>query len=526
MFRILVVLGAMLGLAPAVAGAQTFSVRPDSVSIVVYPERFNEVPPPDGATLPIAPRDTRGGLALVTETRLLDLPAGVSTIRFAGVADGLIPETVVFSGLPGRAREQTQDFDLLGAGALVQRSIGRGVRLVAVNPVTGAEQVRHAILRSGPNGVVLQVDGHFEALRCSGSPERIVFDGIPSGLTPSPTLSVRATIPRAGRYRVRLSYLTVGLSWRANYVARVRPDGRSLDLNGWITLRNATSTTFANAPVQVLAGGISRAAGTRPRLVEPSAVQGNCGIQAPVHAISPQGRNGFYDANEATIDRSGAEQLAGLLNFGGVRVGRRARREDLGDYKLYSLPEVTTVAASQTKQVGLLDLSGVRFRRVYVFEVPGRSDDDPSPGAVVEARIDNTEAAGLGQPLPEGSMVWLEPGGVGGGPVFAGENSFRNTAVGEDLRIRLGDAAGVSVESRLVAERSRNGRTERVVILTVANAKSVPVDFEFAQAAAPGVSVLRESDPHVLDHGRRVWPMSVPPGERRTLRLTMLESRF
>ena len=40
------------------------------------------------------------GFALISETRTVDLPAGVSRLRFEGVADGIEPASAILTGLP------------------------------------------------------------------------------------------------------------------------------------------------------------------------------------------------------------------------------------------------------------------------------------------------------------------------------------------------------------------------------------------------------------------------------------------
>ena len=105
---------------------------------------------------------------------------------------------------------------------------------------------------------MLEVDGRLEALGCSGLAEKLIFERMPAGLADEPTLSMRIRVPDAGRYSIALSYLSLGLDWSADYIARIDPGGQTLDLEGWITLVNRSSTTFADAPTEVVAGTLSR----------------------------------------------------------------------------------------------------------------------------------------------------------------------------------------------------------------------------------------------------------------------------
>ena len=87
-------------------GATVSSPGPTSVAITVYRD-----PDPNRAV----PFDLQwlGGFALVTETRTVRLPAGHATIRFEGVADGIVPASAIVTGLPGGVVEKNRDARLL-----------------------------------------------------------------------------------------------------------------------------------------------------------------------------------------------------------------------------------------------------------------------------------------------------------------------------------------------------------------------------------------------------------------------------
>jgi len=90
-------------LAPVSARAQAepaivVSANIDEAAVTVYraPNRGG------GAINPNWPQ----GFAFITETRTVALPAGTSVLRFEGVAEGLLPETAVVSGLPDGVTEK------------------------------------------------------------------------------------------------------------------------------------------------------------------------------------------------------------------------------------------------------------------------------------------------------------------------------------------------------------------------------------------------------------------------------------
>ena len=67
---------------------------------------------------------------MVSETRTVDVPAGISTIVFRGVADAIVPQTAAIEGLPAALLESNFDYDLLTPGAVIAKSHGERVQLV------------------------------------------------------------------------------------------------------------------------------------------------------------------------------------------------------------------------------------------------------------------------------------------------------------------------------------------------------------------------------------------------------------
>ena len=105
--------------------------------------------------------------------------------------------------------------------------------------------------------MVLKIGDRIEVLRADGAPTRVIFDKVPENLRARPTLSVNVQSNAAGRRDATLSYLTTGLSWKADYVALFDEQANKLDLQGWVTLTNKSGTTFSDAVTQLVAGDIN-----------------------------------------------------------------------------------------------------------------------------------------------------------------------------------------------------------------------------------------------------------------------------
>ena len=432
----------LVGRAPAGA-AEVVSAAPDGVRLTLY--RADTLPPLVRAL------NSGRGLALVTETRTVDLPAGPSRLAFEGVVDTLVPQTLQLQGLPGAVSESDFDYDLLSAGSLVAKSIGSEVQVVRTDPRTGRIQTQDGVLRSGPDGVMLQTTQGVEALRCSGLPEKLIFSRAPQGLAARPTLSIRTTTPQAGRYRISLSYLATGFDWSATYVASLAPDGRSLALDGWLTLQNGAATGFVDAPTDLVAGRLARTGDDEPVRPSRRMLEAACWRSDPWWRVM-QGASIIVTARRKFSPRMVLmEDVAPAMPRAALppppAPPPMAKSSDLGDYKLYTLPEPTTVAASQTKQIRFLARPSAAFERFYVYQAPS-PDTKPSPDTRTRVTLAfrNMPGDGLGEPLPSGRVAIMAPA-PGGRIIFAAGDHLDDTPIGLPFELSLGRASQVQARA-------------------------------------------------------------------------------
>src|SRR5688500_8191959 len=311
--------------------------------------------------------------ALVEDKRQLDLPAGRSRQEFRDVSAQIEPATVTLNGRGIGIVEQNFDFDLLSPSALMQKAVGQTVTLVRTNPGTGAETRERARILAVNGGVVMQIGDRIEVLRDDGIPARVIFDRVPETLRPRPTLSVTLSADGGGRRPVTLTYLTPGLAWAADYVALFDEANGRMDVQGWITLTNNSGTPYVNASTLLVAGAVGNAGGH----YDP---YGRGGYPPPPPPPPPP-PDGMY--------RPGTET---------------APRERLGDFYLYPLPERTTIADKQTKQVSFLDVQSAPATRGYEFQNGWLSTADQALSANSVLRFSSSRQTGLGDALPAGIM--------------------------------------------------------------------------------------------------------------------------
>jgi hypothetical protein len=503
----------LLAAAPVSAAAQSIftSQRPDRVAVTVYRDPNRQA----GTAMEL---DWLEGYALISETRRIAIPAGESEIRFEGVAGGIVPQSAIVAGLPDGIVERNRDAYLLSPESLLDRSLGRRVHIRRTSRATGAVTETEAVIRSGAGGaVVLQTAAGFESLRCTGLPEQLVYDGVPTGLSASPTLSVRARAAQAVTATVTLTYLANGFDWQANYIATLSPDGAHVGLFAWLTLGNGDETGFRNADTQAVAGRLNREDdGSAEDDDSGRALQLNCWPAGTTSDTPPQSISTTQEVVEQISADNGPvgaaqEDDANIVVTGTIM---RAVQEELGDLKLYRIPEPVTVAARSQKQVAFLDQPAVEIGLIYRQRTDPDANGDPRPANMVLVTR-NRRQEGLGLPLPAGTVQLFDESR--GRPILLGEGSIADRAVGEDVEIEVGTASGVT--SRI--EAGEQGDHWQDYVLTLTNDRAVPIRFEMEFSRTN--DELRPRGRLSNRNGRPLWATAVPANGTATLRYRVIE---
>jgi hypothetical protein len=400
-------------------------------------------------------RDWPQGFAMITETRTVTLPPGESTIRFTGVAEGMVAVSAIVTGLPGGTIEKNRNADLLSPASLVDGTLGNRVTVTRTNPATGETVAEQAVVRTrADGGLVLQTSQGFEAVRCSGLPETLTFDRVPAGLSAQPVFSVDTRDPSGGTYTVELTYLAWGFDWQAHYVATLEEPGRSdevkLRLMSWLTLLNDNGQSFPDAELLVVAGklnvvsnfqGLADPPDARPLMLTCYPI-GSTAAGSPIDQMippppPPPPPSAPMAAMEIVV--TGASLQRRSMDM--ATPAMKAEEEALGDLKLYRVPERVTVAAKSLKQVVFLDQDAVEGRLLYKTACsPWDNQDEPLPAGMLLATV-NDKRHGLGMALPMGGITVFEPTSFG--DQLVGEERIRDYAEGQDVELALGESSQV-----------------------------------------------------------------------------------
>lgn len=499
-------LATLLGLGLA-AGAQAQSLvtspSPDRVAVTVYRN-------PDRGLEPLN-LQWLGGYALVSETRRVSLPAGESELRFEGVTSGIVPQSAIVTGLGEAVLEKNRDARLLSPGSLLDASLGERLTLRRTSRATG--QVRHqdAIVRATADGIVLQTQDGFEALRCTGLSETVLAPSVPPGLSAKPTLSVRVRSPRAVEREVTLSYITNNFDWQADYVGDLSADGRTLSLFAWLTLANGDDTGLANAQTNAVAGKLNRERVWVER-GEAKPIMLNCwpsgttsDIPAEVMAVSQMSESIVVTGARMAAAPPPPPPPPSPERGGDVM----ATEERLGDVRLYRVPISVTVAARSQKQIAMIKQPAVKFESVLRLRVHPGPMDAPLERVLVTR---NRRAEGLGLPLPAGKLALF--GMREGRRVLLGEGRIDDHTIGEKVEIRVATASGVRA-SQVHERRGGQGGAGGDFLLTLSNdspqAQTVEIELPL-EARARG---LTKRD------GYMIWRVRVPANGRSQMRYTV-----
>ena len=426
-------------------------------------------------------------IALIEHVRPISVPAGRQRIEFAGVSAQIVPETVSFIAPNVVLIEQNFDYDLLTPAKLMEKAVGSTVHLVRVNPATGAETMENAEVLSTVGGVVLRIGSRIEVLREDNLPTRVIFDKVPENLRAQPTLSVLVNAAKPVNEVARLTYLSRGLNWAADYVAVFDESRATTSMQGWITLRNTSGTSFSNARTQLVAGDVN--------LVD-----------------SEEQWWTHWQQRRTTNQRSTGTESTG--------------RQQLGDYYVYPIKQLTTVANNQTKQVSFLDAASVRASKGYELSFYGFQSNSEPQSAEVRMRFANSKAAGMGEQLPSG-VVRIYMRDSRDQPQFVGEDHIGHTSAGSELALKIGDAFDVTVQPTLVQTRRISRRkTEYDMTYLVRSARSTPIVVTLRQDGLwRENAVLKESIAgRRTDSDSFAWDVPVAANGEATLTFTVATS--
>ena len=433
-------------------------------------------------------------LALIKDLRSVVLDKGFNKLAFRGVSAKMRPETALLRSLSSANSfniiEQNFDFDLLTPQKLLEKYTGRNIRVATVNPATGEETIEDAVVLSTNQGVVLKIGDRIE----TNPRGRFIFDKVPENLRDKPTLVIQLNNNQQKPQDVELSYLSAGLSWKADYVAELNANDSKLDLMGWVTLNNHSGTSYNRAKLQLVAGDVNR-------------VRDELRMAAKM------------ERSMVAADMAASEPMT---------------QESLFEYHLYNLNRPTTIANNQTKQVSLLTASSVPVNKEFLLQGNeyyyrssyGDIGQKMKIGVFVEFK--NEQKAGLGIPLPKG-VVRVYKKDKAGNAQFVGEDNIDHTPNKEEVRLKLGDAFDITAEKKQTDFQKRTAfgkysyAFESAYHIELKNAKKEPVTVVVREPIPGDWKMLDETHKNEkVAAGTAEWHVEIPAEDSTVLEYRVL----
>jgi hypothetical protein len=348
-------------------------------------------------------------LGLVKDQREISLTKGTGELRFMDVASQIIPTSVHIKSLIDpetlQILEQNYEYDLLNPQKLLDKYVGKEVKLYYKNPYTEREEIVTATLLSNNGGPIFKIGDEITF----GHPGRIIFPEIPENLISKPTLVWLINNTLSHPQKVEASYLTNGINWRADYVVTLNDKDDKADLSGWVTIDNKSGATYKNAKLKLVAGDVNR----------------------------------VKDEYEYRDKMLRVAEIAAAKS-----AGPQFKEDEFFEYHIYTLQRSATIKENQTKQISLLTSDNIPVKkdliyygaRYYYYNQHGEAISNQKIGIFVE--IANKQENNLGIPLPKGT-VRVYKHDKEGSLQFVGEDLIDHTPKDEKIRIKLGDAFDV-----------------------------------------------------------------------------------
>jgi hypothetical protein len=419
-------------------------------------------------------------LALIRDRRHLTLPKGESHLALRDVSAKIQPETALLTSITAPSRlnviEQNFDYDLLSPQKLLEKYVGRDVDVVRFDR-NGERRVERARVMSTNGGVVLRYADRIET-SVNGT---LSFPALPPDLRDRPTLVTDLANGSDGAQDVELTYLSGGLSWKADYTALLSANDDRVDLHGLITLQNASGTEYRDAVVQLVAGDVNV---VQNQLKQIGAVRSSADV------------------------------------FG---ISNRPTEQALFEYHLYTLPRRTTIADNQTKQVELLSAPGVAVTKT--LELRGQPYYYGTTAVDLGQRLKvgtyvtfRNQGGALGVPLPKGAVRVYKRDGSGTAQ-FVGSDAIDHTPKNETVRLHLGDSFDVTASKKQTDYKSLGGTVhESAYEIVLRNAKPAAETVQVVEPIPGDWTMLASSARYEkTSASTATWSLRVPAEGSTTL---------
>ncbi len=413
------------------------------------------------------------GEALIKEQFSRQIQQGVSEIEIERVAETLNPSSVKLgSDQDVQVLEQNYRYDLVDQNKLLKKYLEAEVSVILQND-------------NKMSGILLSYDNSTLVLKSRTGTDIIQRNFVGTIKCPAPTerLYVRPTLAwslnaaKTGMVNFDLSYLTGGISWKAEYVAVINNDDSEMDLSSWINLNNQSGKDYKEAKLKLVAGDLHRA---RPS-----------------------------QAMDARREKTYA--LA-------MRAMPVVEEREFFEYHLYDIAFPVSVHNREEKQIQWLNPTLVKAQKRYVYQ----GTHDQFTNIPITIMFTNDKETGTGVALP-GGIVRLFKKDTDGALELIGEDNLKHTSRDDLVTLEVGEAFDVKGKREVLDRRSKSDRyNEQDIRITLANRKDEAVEVEVIQVVGyRNWKVQDASHPYAkVDASRVKFTIPVPADSEVVLTYT------
>lgn len=347
-------------------------------------------------------------LGLIKDIRKIKLPVGEGELRFMDVASHIMPVTVHAKSLNYpkgfSILEQNYEYDLMNADKLLDKYVGKKIKIIDWNKFNDRKDIIEATLLSNNQGQIYKIGDEIYL----GHPGYKVLPEIPENLIAKPTLTWLYNNSSKIDHELEVSYLTNNISWKADYVVVLNEDDTAVDISGWVTLDNKSGASYRNAKLKLVAGEVHR--------VEEKVYRHRLGMMRAKGGMASQ-----------------------------------FKEKTFFEYHIYNLQRKTTIKDKQTKQVSLLEAADVpSTKELLVYGIKSYytrqyREENPKQPVNVYIKFKNSKSNNLGMPLPAGIMRLYKQDDEKS-LQFIGEDKIEHTPKDEEIKLKLGEAFDVVAE--------------------------------------------------------------------------------
>lgn len=373
---------------------------------------------------------TNQNIGLVKEERNLKLINGRQFYNLYDIPAMINSKSVLIES-DFNVLEQNFEYDLISVDKILQKSLEK--EIVIEHPDQG--KVEGILLSTTDNNLIIKTKDNLLQIIPRNTQQKISLKGISDEKQPfivRPTLVWDIETTKAKEYSAKISYLTEGINWNADYIGLLNENDSNILLSGWVTINNKCGKNFENTRLKLMAGDLN--------IIQPQMdyMQDYVMMEA-----QPAKRSSF-------------------------------KQQSFFEYHLYDLQRKTTLLNNQIKQIQLFEETTSQIKKTYRV-----TSYDPEKVSVV-ILLNNSSDNNLGIPLPGGIIRLYKK--IGNDREFIGENQIEHTPKGEIIDIETGKAFDIISERNVmdVTKPSKNSE-RRKISYSIRNHKESNISVEIME---------------------------------------------